>query len=383
MEMSFNDFEKYCFGLLQDAFLDLCEDYVEIVNDMDGKNMKVERLSKQATTYFSIQPECLEDLLCKLNRQHHIKPEADRESTEGQSDVEHTANTQAQIKSVEEGERDEKTVEEENFKIQEAEKIIALNSDESDENNGREHLRDDIMEDVNDDIDSENESTNHTEIVPENYSIENKDSIDEIECNQLTEEGETIGNDAVNDNLMNDEEIIKKDVVVEDSQSPFQFSDFAKQSKEVHSPKHSESDNSDTEVERAQKSINSFEKKIEEKKQDSQDFKNESQTLEENNLPPRTQGDGMENTPKRPNIFNQFKNQKTVHSMPPKTVRKNPFIQRQQSSMSRHPVDPEIEKQRTNSLMKDSEAQLSVWNELVCLMLHLLASLNDEEFKVK
>ena len=107
--MSFNDFEKYCFGLLQDAFLDLCEDYVEIVNDMDGKNMKVERLSKQATTYFSIQPECLEDLLCKLNRQH-IKPEADRESTEGQSDVEHTANTQAQIKSVEEGERDEKSV---------------------------------------------------------------------------------------------------------------------------------------------------------------------------------------------------------------------------------------------------------------------------------
>ena len=382
MEMSFNDFEKYCFGLLQDAFLDLCEDYVEIVNDMDGKNMKVERLSKQATTYFSIQPECLEDLLCKLNRQH-IKPEADRESTEGQSDVEHTANTQAQIKSVEEGERDEKTVEEENFKIQEAEKIIALNSDESDESNGREHLKDDIMEDVNDDIDSENESTNHTEIVPENDSIENKDSIDEIECNQLTEQGETIGNDAVNDNLMNDEEIIKNDVVVEDSQSPFQFSDFAKQSKEVHSPKHSESDNSDTEVERAQKSINSFEKKIEEKKQDSQDFKNESQTLEENNLPPRTQGDGMENTPKRPNIFNQFKNQKTVHSMPPKTVRKNPFIQRQQSSMSRHPVDPEIEKQRTNSLMKDSEAQLSVWNELVCLMLHLLASLNDEEFKVQ
>ena len=63
-------------------------------------------------------------------------------------------------------------------------------------------------------------------------------------------------------------------------------------------------------------------------------------------------------------------------------TRKNPFIKKQQTSHSRHPVDPEIEQQRSASLLKDSQAKNSLYTELVGLILRLIADLNDEEFKI-
>ena len=104
------------------------------------------------------------------------------------------------------------------------------------------------------------------------------------------------------------------------------------------------------------------------------------------NLPPRTQGDGKEkeDLSKAANqkVMNDYKLSKCMSSMPQKSTRKNPFIIKQQSSMSRHPVDPEIEEQRSSSLLKDSEAQIAVWNELVVLILDLVARISDHEFKV-
>ena len=78
----------------------------------------------------------------------------------------------------------------------------------------------------------------------------------------------------------------------------------------------------------------------------------------------------------------EYASRKSHHTLPQKTARKNPFIKKQQTSLSRQSVDPEIERQRTTSLMKDSEARSSLYTELVCLVLNLLADLNDEEFKV-
>ena len=78
----------------------------------------------------------------------------------------------------------------------------------------------------------------------------------------------------------------------------------------------------------------------------------------------------------------EYKSRKPLHTMPQKSTRKNPFIKKQQTSHSRHPVDPEIDQQRSASLLKDSQAKNSLYTDLVGLVLRLIADLNDEEFKV-
>ena len=80
--------------------------------------------------------------------------------------------------------------------------------------------------------------------------------------------------------------------------------------------------------------------------------------------------------------LNNYRLSKEAKVIPPKSTRKNPFITKQQTSLSRHPVDPEIEQQRSCSLLKDSEAQVAVWTELVILILELVARLDDHEYKV-
>ena len=77
-----------------------------------------------------------------------------------------------------------------------------------------------------------------------------------------------------------------------------------------------------------------------------------------------------------------MKDKNVPHLLPPITSRKNPFIQKHQTNMSRHPVDSEIEKQRTNSLKKDAEVRFCIWNELVCVFLQMLLRLKDEDLKV-
>ena len=69
--------------------------------------------------------------------------------------------------------------------------------------------------------------------------------------------------------------------------------------------------------------------------------------------------------------------------------RKNPFLAKPPASAANSTsaaaaaADPEIADQQRASLMADSEAQVTVWNELVLVLLHLSGDLNDEQFKVR
>ena len=70
---------------LHDAFLEICESYIDIVVDKEGQRERVDKISQQQIFFFSIEPDSLEDLIGKLREQ---PPVGERESTEGQSDVE-------------------------------------------------------------------------------------------------------------------------------------------------------------------------------------------------------------------------------------------------------------------------------------------------------
>ena len=145
----------------------------------------------------------------------------------------------------------------------------------------------------------------------------------------------------------------------DEPKTPFGFSDFASQPNRPYSPNLSDNEEKleskpDEEVQKNQEGV-----------EDSAESPSKSKQIINYSL-----------------IMEEYASRKSHHTLPQKTARKNPFIKKQQTSLSRQSVDPEIERQRTASLMKDSEARSTLYTELVCLVLNLLADLNDEEFKV-
>ena len=147
----------------------------------------------------------------------------------------------------------------------------------------------------------------------------------------------------------------------DNTKAPFAFSDFASQPNRPFSPNLSDNSDSDEKLEmKPDGEVQNIKK----------EGQKESPTKEKQVINYSI-------------IMDEYKSRKSLHTLPPqKSVRKNPFIKKHQTSHSRHPVDPEIEQQRTASLKKDAEAKISLYTDLVCLTLNLVAELNDEEFKV-
>ena len=89
----------------------------------------------------------------------------------------------------------------------------------------------------------------------------------------------------------------------------------------------------------------------------------------------------------------QYRFQKGKRTMPSSTStppssasvqasRQNPFLNRPTNqAKTNENTDPEIADQQRASLMADSEAQITVWTELVLVLFHLSSSLEDGQFK--
>ncbi|XP_045615029.1 brefeldin A-inhibited guanine nucleotide-exchange protein 3 isoform X2 [Procambarus clarkii] len=79
-------------------------------------------------------------------------------------------------------------------------------------------------------------------------------------------------------------------------------------------------------------------------------------------------------------LMTDYRRRKNQHSLPSlhREKRTNPFLEKRPSRPA-EPVPPEIEEQRTNSLMKDSEAHLKVWTEMVVTVFDLISQLSDSE----
>ena len=328
---------------LHDAFLDICETYIDIIVDKEGQRERVDKISQQQIFFFSVEPDSLEDFIGKLREQ---PPIGERESIEGQSDQEGAPA-----------------------------KVSSAVSDNSDDELSEKNEETTVVnkEDMCDE-DEENSSSNCEEnkeqsLAEENMKIQEAEDIIESQSNQQVDES------------LSEENHTK----VEKEISPFQFSDFTRQPNRPDSPNINEE--SDNELDISSHNINQIAELEIENYGSVKESDDERKSLDMENLPPRTQGDGKEkedlvSMAAKQKVINDYKVSKSMKSMPPKSTRKNPFIIKQQTSMSKHPVDPEIEEQRSSSLLKDSEAQIAVWNELVVLILDLVARLNDHEFKV-
>ena len=333
---------------LHDAFLEICESYIDIVVDKEGQRERVDKISQQQIFFFSIEPDSLEDLIGKLREQ---PPQGERESTEGQSDVEAAP---VQIPNTSSVSSDDETLDIKTAKNEPGnEEIGIVEEDKS------------IKPTSDADIDAH--------LKEENMKIQQAEDIIE---NQSHQEGD-------------DESLtIEKEKKIENDSSPFQFSDFTKQPNRPDSPNIDEDSENETDLSTHETNGIAEEETRENEKpvilnEDIEDVKE----VNVEDLPPRTQGDGKEkedmvSTAAKQKVISDYKMSKSMKAMPPKNTRKNPFITKQQTSMSRHPVDPEIEQQRSTSLLKDSEAQIAVWNELVILILDLVARLEDHEVKV-
>lgn len=81
-------------------------------------------------------------------------------------------------------------------------------------------------------------------------------------------------------------------------------------------------------------------------------------------------------------LMTDYRRRKNQHSLPSmhREKRSNPFLERKPSRPA-DPVPQEIEEQRTNSLMKDSEAHLKVWTEMVVTVFDLISQLSDSELR--
>ena len=351
---------KLFFCELHDVFLEICETYIDIVVDKEGKRERVDKLSQQQIFFFSIEPDSLEDLIEKLSDH---PPEGERESIEGQSDVEQTTVQTSNTNSVNGDEE-----------------IIDTNDDKSADDSDMVHETGEIVTAVettkvvtpsNIDIDQN--------LKDENMRIQQAEDIIE---NQSHQEAENVEDESLpNENEMKPQQ----------ESSPFQFSDFTRQPNRPDSPNIDEDSENETELPPQETQMVEKDKYEDQKvDEDTKILKKENEddsNVNIDNLPPRTQGDGKEKEDllqiqAKQTVISQYKTRKSLKAMPPKNTRKNPFIPKQQTSMSRHPVDPEIDQQRSSSLMKDSEAQVAVWNELVILILDLVARLNDHDFKV-
>ncbi|ELT87809.1 hypothetical protein CAPTEDRAFT_215541 [Capitella teleta] len=82
-------------------------------------------------------------------------------------------------------------------------------------------------------------------------------------------------------------------------------------------------------------------------------------------------------------LMSEYKKRKQVHSMPTfvKATRSHPAPPKYIKAKSSCPGDRVIEDQQQNSIMKDSEARLVSWIEMVCNVLQLLLQLSDCRFK--
>lgn len=83
------------------------------------------------------------------------------------------------------------------------------------------------------------------------------------------------------------------------------------------------------------------------------------------------------------NLMTEYKKRKQQHSMP--TFVKAGKVPNNKANTAqvfkqREPVDYEIEKQQKVSIMKDSEAHLKSWTELLCAILRLFQELPDSKF---
>ncbi|XP_066949043.1 brefeldin A-inhibited guanine nucleotide-exchange protein 3 isoform X1 [Macrobrachium rosenbergii] len=81
-------------------------------------------------------------------------------------------------------------------------------------------------------------------------------------------------------------------------------------------------------------------------------------------------------------LMTDYRRRKNQHSLPSmhREKRTNPFLEKK-ATRPIEPVPPEIEEQRTNSLMKDSEAHLKVWTEMVVTVFDLISQLSDSELQ--
>ena len=217
------------------------------------------------------------------------------------------------------------------------------------------------------------EVENDDEVEDENQKIQEAEEIialqaKKLETHRRETEAKTIVSEIIEDILANiRENSVSRDRGRHDEKekSPFGFSDFASQPNRPFSP--NLSDNSDCDENSVKRPDDSV------------------QTSEDNAEKPTDQEESPTKSKQIINysmIMDEYKSRKPLHTMPQKSTRKNPFIKKQQTSHSRHPVDPEIEQQRSASLLKDSQAKNSLYTELVGLVLRLIADLNDEEFKV-
>ena len=348
------DSERINFQSLHTTLNNLCEDYVGVIIEQTYDSCKIQDRTIQRNTSLTIKPEFLEDLLCKLNGQRSKSEEERRDSC-------------LDLKNCEVLEDDD--IRKENMKIHEAECIIAAENSMKPSASTEYVGLHEITENVKPELE-----VNWLKYVKEdkNESIES-----DKECG-LPEKCDS------------DLKVRSKGENEEESQGdneirpPFQFSDFAKYEVGSEDPKMSESDNSDSEMEKAISSIKSCEEELEQRsKHTSENFTDDNSSGTQNNDEKLPSSKNIQLEIKKENVIDDFKTRKQQHTLPSKCVRKNPFIQKQQTSMSRHPVDPEIEKQRANSLKRDHEAKLKIYKELICLMLNLISELTEDEFKVR
>ena len=323
--------EMIHFQSLHTTINNLCEDYVGVMIERNNENCKILEKTIHRKTSFTIKPEFLEDLLCKLNGQSSKSEEDRRDSC-------------LNLKNCEIIEDDD--IRKENMKIHEAECIIAAED-------------------------------RKPSASPEYVGLhEVSDNVKELEVNWLKyvkEEKIEPQQNAESEEFVNEEE---SQVESNEKKSPFQFSDFAKHDLGSEHPKMSDSDNSDNEMEKAISSIKSCEKELKQKCINT----TENYTYDSSKEAAISKNINLEI--KKEDVIDDFKTRKQQHVLPSKCARRNPFIEKQQTSMSRHPVDPEIEKQRAHSLKRDHEAKLNILKELISLMLNLISDLNEDEFKV-
>ena len=338
--------EMIHFQSLHNTINNLCEDYVGVMVEQSNENCKVLEKTIQRKTSFTIKPEFLEDLLCKLNGQSSKLEEERRDSC-------------LNLKNCEILEDDD--IRKENMKIHEAECIIAaednINPSASPEYVGLHEVSDNVKEEL---------EVNWLKYVKEEKNENEPQENDESEEVTNNEESQVDSNE---------------------KETPFQFSDFAKHDLGSRDMKMSDSDNSDGEMEKAISSIKSCEEELKQKCKNTYEnctYDNSKETQNQDKMPKKPIAASKNNQIeiKKEDVIDEFKTRKQQHILPSKSVRKNPFIEKQQTSMSRHPVDPEIEKQRTNSLKRDHEAKLKILKELISLMLNLISDLTEDEFKV-
>uniref|UniRef100_T1J3I1 SEC7 domain-containing protein n=1 Tax=Strigamia maritima TaxID=126957 RepID=T1J3I1_STRMM len=127
---------------------------------------------------------------------------------------------------------------------------------------------------------------------------------------------------------------------------------------------------------------------------DSESNNSSSENEGEENCAGSKQEDGAESEPSKvysvatkkdiESVMEHYKRHKNQFSMPTglREKRKNPFnSEKRRSKLTDPPLSEEIEKQRKNSIMKDSEAHIKVCSEMLLSVFDLLCQLDDGQFQ--